>query len=85
LTGTLDPRAVVRLLLPGVAVLAVGRSLSGAPSTGSSCRDVRSGWGNALHLFSEFWWYDNLVHITLPISLAPVLYIGVARLDVVAR
>ena len=24
------------------------------------------GWGNALHLFSDFWWYDNCVHITLP-------------------
>ena len=40
------------------------------------------GWGNALHLFSRFWWYDNLVHITLPMSLAPILYIGFARLDV---
>jgi hypothetical protein len=41
------------------------------------------GWGNALHLFSEFWWYDNTVHITLPMSLAPILYIGFSRLDVV--
>jgi hypothetical protein len=44
---------------------------------------VFQGWGNALHLFSEFWWYDNCVHITLPMSLAPILYIGFARLDVV--
>ena len=41
------------------------------------------GWGNALHLFEEFWWYDNSVHITLPMSLAPILYIGFSRLDVV--
>ena len=44
---------------------------------------VFQGWGNALHLFSQFWWYDNSVHITLPMSLAPILYIGFARLDVV--
>jgi hypothetical protein len=31
-------------------------------------------WGNALHLFEKFWWYDNLVHITLPMSLAPILF-----------
>jgi hypothetical protein len=41
------------------------------------------GWGNALHLFSKFWWYDNSVHITLPMSLAPILYVGFSRLDVV--
>ena len=41
------------------------------------------GWGNALQLFSKFWWYDNSVHITLPMSLAPILYIGFSRLDVV--
>jgi hypothetical protein len=44
---------------------------------------VFQGWGNALHLFSHYWWYDNTVHITLPASLAPILYIGFARLDVV--
>ena len=44
---------------------------------------VFQGWGNALHLFSQYWWYDNSVHITLPMSLAPILYIGFARLDVV--
>jgi hypothetical protein len=41
------------------------------------------GWGNALHLFQDYWWYDNLVHITLPASLAPILYVGFSRLDVV--
>ena len=44
---------------------------------------VFQGWGNALHLFSDYWWYDNTVHITLPASLAPILYIGFSRLDVV--
>ena len=41
------------------------------------------GWGNALHLFSDYWWYDNTVHITPPASLAPILYIGFSRLDIV--
>src|SRR5262245_1797993 len=41
------------------------------------------GWGNALHLFTELSWYDNTVHITLPMSLAPILYIGFARIDIV--
>jgi hypothetical protein len=41
------------------------------------------GWGKALHLFSRFWWYDNTVHITPPMSLAPILYIGFSRLDAV--
>lgn len=44
---------------------------------------VFQGWGNALHLFGRFWWNDNLVHITLPASLAPILYIPLSRLDVV--
>ncbi len=39
--------------------------------------------GNALHFFSKFWWYDNIVHITLTASLAPILYMGFSRLDVV--
>jgi hypothetical protein len=41
------------------------------------------GWGNALHLFEDFWWYDNTVHITLPMSLAPILYIAFSRIDIV--
>jgi hypothetical protein len=42
------------------------------------------GWGNALHLFSAFWWYLQQRSHHLPMSLAPILYIGFARLgDVV--
>jgi hypothetical protein len=79
-----DGDAFVRLLLPGIAVLAV-RALS-IPRTIDWVFCIAmafQGWGNALHLFSEFWWYDNTVHITLPMSLAPILYIGFSRLDVV--
>jgi hypothetical protein len=79
-----DWDAAVRLLLPGVAVFAVRAiNVPRAVDWAFGAAMFFQGWGNALHLFSEFWWYDNLVHITLPMSLAPILYIGFARLDVV--
>jgi hypothetical protein len=79
-----DWDGAIRLLLPGMAVLAV-RALN-IPRTIDWIFCVAmffQGWGNALHLFSQFWWYDNTVHITLPMSLAPILYIAFSRLDVV--
>jgi hypothetical protein len=42
-----------------------------------------NGWGDALRLFEDFWWYDNVVHINLPCFLAVLLYIALSRLDVV--
>ena len=79
-----DWDAVVRLLLPGVAVLAVcAIDVPRAVDWVFCAAMFFQGWGNALHLFQEYWWYDNLVHITLPMSLAPILYIGFARMDVV--
>ena len=79
-----DWDAVVRLLLPGLAVFIVRALDIPRPVDWVFCFAMFfQGWGNALHLFSEFWWYDNSVHITLPMSLAPILYIGFARLDVV--
>src|ERR1700760_3686655 len=79
-----DWDGVVRLLLPGLAVLIVRALDVPRPVDWVFCTAMFfQGWGNALHLFEAFWWYDNLVHITLPMSLAPILYIGFARLDVV--
>jgi hypothetical protein len=79
-----DWDAVVRLLIPGALVLLI-RSLDlPRPVDWLFCiAMIFQGWGNALHLFQDFWWYDNTVHITLPASLAPILYIGFSRLDVV--
>jgi hypothetical protein len=69
-----DWDAVVRLLLPGLAVFAVRALDIPRPVDWVFCFAMFfQGWGNALHLFSEFWWYDNSVHITLPMSLAPIL------------
>jgi len=79
-----DWDAVVRLLLPGLAVFIVRALDIPRPVDWVFCLAMFfQGWGNALHLFSQFWWYDNTVHITLPMSLAPILYIGFSRLDVV--
>ena len=79
-----DWDAAVRLFLPGVAVFAVrALDVPRAVDWAFGAAMIFQGWGNALHLFEHFWWYDNLVHITLPMSLAPILYIGFARLDVV--
>jgi len=79
-----DWDAAVRLLLPGLAVFAVRAiDVPRAVDWVFAAAMFFQGWGNALHLFSEFWWYDNCVHITLPMSLAPILYIGFSRLDVV--
>jgi hypothetical protein len=79
-----DWDAVVRLLLPGLAVFIVRAVDVPRPVDWAFCLAMFfQGWGNALHLFSQFWWYDNSVHITLPMSLAPILYIGFSRLDVV--
>jgi hypothetical protein len=79
-----DGDAVVRLLLPGIAVLAVRALDIPRPIDWVFCIAMFfQGWGNALHLFEDFWWYDNTVHITLPMSLAPILYIGFSRIDIV--
>src|SRR5512132_3431805 len=78
-----DWDAVVRLLLPGLAVFIVrALDIPRLVDWVFCCAMFFQGWGNAL-LFSAFWWYDNTVHITLPMSLAPILYIGFSRLDVV--
>jgi hypothetical protein len=79
-----DGDAFVRLLLPGILVLVIRALDLPRPIDWVFCIAMFfQGWGNALHLFSEFWWYDNTVHITLPMSLAPILYIGFSRIDVV--
>ena len=37
-------------------------------------------WGNALRLFESIDWWDNLVHLFVPFSSVPVLYILLLRL-----
>ena len=79
-----DWNAFVRLLIPGLLVFVVRALDVPRPIDWLFCAAMFfQGWGNALHLFSRYWWYDNTVHITLPASLAPILYLGFSRLDVV--
>jgi hypothetical protein len=79
-----DWDAFVRLIIPGLLVCLIRALDVPRPVDLLFCVAMFfQGWGNALHLFSDYWWYDNLVHITLPASLAPILYIGFSRLDVV--
>jgi hypothetical protein len=40
-------------------------------------------WGEALGLYDSLDWFDTVVHFTVPLLGAPVLYIVLARLDVV--
>lgn len=41
------------------------------------------GWGEAAGLYDRLAWFDDVVHLVLPFLVAPVLYIALARLDVV--
>jgi hypothetical protein len=41
-----------------------------------------TGWGEATGLYDRIPWYDNLVHFLVPLLGAPVVYIALARLDV---
>jgi hypothetical protein len=44
---------------------------------------VLQGFGETLGLYDQFVRFDDLVHVTLPMLTAPVVYIALARLDVV--
>ena len=37
-------------------------------------------WGNALRLFEDIYWWDNLVHLVVPFASVPVLYVLLLRL-----
>jgi hypothetical protein len=41
------------------------------------------GFGETFGLYDDFVHFDDLVHVTLPLLTAPVVYIALARLDVV--
>jgi hypothetical protein len=43
---------------------------------------IFTGWGEALGLYDEISWYDNLVHFCVPLLSAQVAYIALARVEV---
>ncbi len=44
---------------------------------------VLQGYGEVLGAYDSWPWFDTVVHVTLPFLIAPVVYIGLARLEVV--
>jgi hypothetical protein len=42
-----------------------------------------TGFGEALGLYDRWTWFDRAVHFTVPMLLAPVIYIGFARVEIV--
>jgi hypothetical protein len=44
-----------------------------------------NGWGGAFDLFNTVDWYDNVVHVTLPMAVGPLAYVCLVRLQVVPR
>jgi uncharacterized membrane protein YjdF len=41
-----------------------------------------TGWGSALHLYGNHWWYDDVVHALMPALMTPIVYILLVRLQV---
>jgi hypothetical protein len=79
-----DVKGVANLLVTTVAVL-VARAVD-LPRVYDLCFVVAmclTGWGEAVGLYDLIPWYDNLVHFMVPTLAAPVVYIALARLDVV--
>ena len=44
-----------------------------------------TGWGSALHLYGNNWWYDDVVHGLMPLLITPIVYIVLVRLDVLPQ
>lgn len=44
-----------------------------------------TGWGSALHLYGNNWWYDDVVHALVPMLITPIVYIVLVRLDVLPQ
>jgi hypothetical protein len=41
------------------------------------------GYGEVLGAYDRWAWFDTVVHVTLPFLVAPVVYLGLARIEVV--
>ena len=79
-----DYGAATRLTLTFVAVL-LARALD-PPRTidlAFTAGMLLQGWGNALELFDLWPWYSKVVHYVLPFGGSAILYMLLARLDVV--
>lgn len=76
--------AAVRMALTfGIIVIARVIALPRPFDLGLVLGMMLQAWGNALNLFNDWGFYDNIVHVSLTAFAAPVFYIGLARLEVV--
>jgi hypothetical protein len=75
--------ASVLLVLGAVTLVARAVNLPRVYDLALTAGMALQGFGEALGLYDEFVRFDDLVHFTLPMLTAPVVYIALARLDVV--
>jgi hypothetical protein len=75
--------AVLLAVLGAVTVLARLVNLPRVYDLSLTVAMALQGFGETLGLYDQFVRFDDLVHFTLPMLTAPVVYIGLARLDVV--
>ncbi len=75
--------ASVLLVLGAVTLLARAVDLPRVYDLSLTAGMALQGFGEALGLYDRFVRFDDLVHVTLPMLTAPVVYIALARLDVV--
>jgi hypothetical protein len=82
----LDGRVGAAAMLAGLgAVTLLGRlvNLPRVYDLSLTLAMALQGFGETLGLYDQFVRFDDLVHFTLPMLTAPVVYIALARLDVV--
>jgi hypothetical protein len=75
--------AAVLLVLGAVTVVARLVNLPRVYDLALTVGMALQGFGETLGLYDQFVRFDDLVHFTLPMLTAPVVYIALARLDVV--
>jgi uncharacterized membrane protein YjdF len=78
-----DRTSVVNLAVSSAAVVAVRFiDLPRPYELGFLLAMGLTGWGDALGLYERFSGYDNVVHFLVPLAIAPIVYILLARGDV---
>lgn len=75
--------ALVLAVLGGVALLGRLVNLPRVYDLSLTLGMALQGFGEAFDVYDTVPAFDNVVHSTLPLLTAPVIYIGLARLDVV--
>jgi uncharacterized membrane protein YjdF len=77
-----DRASVVNLVVSSSAVVAVRFVYLPRPyELAFLVAMVLTGWGDALGLYQRFSGYDNIVHFLVPCAIAPIVYILLARAD----